>query len=81
MACHVACLARDQIFGQLAQLCLVFEGGLASSHQKFSCVLYGCLLAETHSEYMVLDCLKELSQARHVHRDFLLKVIAAVHAF
>ena len=55
VACHLAYLACNKIFGQFAQLCFVFEGSFVGILQKFSRVLLGWLLTETHAENVVFD--------------------------
>ena len=55
VACHLAYLACNKIFGQFAQLCFVFEGSFVGILQKFSRVLLGSLLTETHAENVVFD--------------------------
>ena len=76
---HDTVLALDNALGQSSHLLIVFVPVLASILEKLDSVGFSGLFLESNGEDYVLHRLQKFSQSRHVHSNFTIVVLCAVH--
>lgn len=55
VTCHYTVLAGNYLLTEFAELCFVFKSACSGTCEQFGCIFFCWLLAEAHSEDMILD--------------------------